>query len=85
MSTGGVLGRANNWRSLDSRGETTANIMPTLNANFLIFDALTLLPHYNIRSDLIHPFAGCKKSPTELSVGRKKIRNVEPEHDTSIF
>ena len=57
MSTGGVLGRANNWRSLDSRGETTANIMPTFNANYLRFNALTPLPHYNIRSDLIHPFA----------------------------
>ena len=73
MSTGGVLGRANNWRSLDSRGETTANIMPTFNANYLRFNALTTLPHYNIRSDSIHPFAGCKKSPTELTVGRKIV------------
>ena len=33
VSTDGVLGRPNNWRSLDSRTHETANTMPTLNAN----------------------------------------------------
>ena len=33
MSTDGVLGRPNNWRSLDSRAHGAANSMPTLNAN----------------------------------------------------
>ena len=31
VSTDGVLGRPNNWRSLDSRTHETANTMPTLN------------------------------------------------------
>ena len=35
VSTDGVLGRPNNWRSLDSRAHGFANTMPTLNANSL--------------------------------------------------
>ena len=35
VSTDGVLGRPNNWRSLDSRAHGAANSMPTLNANSL--------------------------------------------------
>ena len=33
VSTDGVLGRPNNWRSLDSRADISANAMPNLNAN----------------------------------------------------
>ena len=33
VSTDGVLGRPNNWRSLDSRACGAANTMPTFNAN----------------------------------------------------
>ena len=34
VSTGGVLGRANNWRSLDSRTIAFANAMPRWIENF---------------------------------------------------
>ena len=34
VSTDGVLGRPNNWRSLDSRANELANAMPILSTNF---------------------------------------------------
>ena len=34
VSTDEVLGRPNNWRSLDSRDQNFANAMPKLNANY---------------------------------------------------
>ena len=34
VSTDGVLGRPNNWRSLDSRANGLANAMPILSTNF---------------------------------------------------
>ena len=43
VSTGGVLGRANNWRSLDSRKYELANAVPKWIANFQLYSATKIV------------------------------------------
>jgi len=44
VSTGGVPGRANNWRSLDSRTHVFANAVPKRIANFPLYSAAKIAP-----------------------------------------
>ena len=67
VSTGGVLGCPNNWRSLDSRTHITANAVPKWIANSPVFRVEKSLPTIQAVNHL--SVVSYKKSPARLSSG----------------